>query len=152
MIIIDVNYLHDDNHRRTKFSCYLHDNDWLLVLHVGTTCVAQLNARNYSMAADMEVLEKKSLHSSDLVLPISRVRTIMKSSPDVENISQDALYVVTAATVGFLSHNNLSKTNISLHLVFLCYLSGLYLGALHQGSCSSSLFIKRFRHVSFGIW
>lgn len=47
----------------------------------------------------MEASGKKAPHS-ELVLPISRVRTIMKSSPDVENISQDALYTVTAATVG----------------------------------------------------
>lgn len=35
----------------------------------------------------------------ELQLPISRVRTIMKSSPDVENIGQDALHLVTKATV-----------------------------------------------------
>lgn len=38
---------------------------------------------------------------SQTTLPISRVRTIMKSSPDVSNIGQDALLVMTKATVSF---------------------------------------------------
>lgn len=32
-------------------------------------------------------------------LPISRVRTIMKSTPDIENIGLPSLHVVTKATV-----------------------------------------------------
>lgn len=39
----------------------------------------------------------------ELQLPVSRVRTIMKSSPDVENIGQDALHLVTKATVSSLN-------------------------------------------------
>lgn len=35
----------------------------------------------------------------DLKLPISRVKTIMKSSPQVEAIGQDCLFLVTKATV-----------------------------------------------------
>ena len=34
-----------------------------------------------------------------LILPLTRVKTIMKSSPDVESISSDALYYVTKAAV-----------------------------------------------------
>ena len=34
-----------------------------------------------------------------LGLPTSRVKVIMKSSPDVESISPDALYAMTKATV-----------------------------------------------------
>uniref|UniRef100_A0A1B6LUM2 Chromatin accessibility complex protein 1 n=1 Tax=Graphocephala atropunctata TaxID=36148 RepID=A0A1B6LUM2_9HEMI len=42
--------------------------------------------------------------SKELQLPISRIRTIMKSSPDVENISQDALYLITRATELFIQY------------------------------------------------
>jgi len=45
---------------------------------------------------------KPSGDVSDLMLPISRIRTIMKSSPDVENISLDALWTVTAVTVSII--------------------------------------------------
>ncbi len=38
-----------------------------------------------------------------LILPLARIKTIMKSSPDVENISSDALYHVTKATVSIES-------------------------------------------------
>ena len=60
------------------------------------------------MAADQESSQEGDLQpqisNAERLLPVSRVRTIMKSSPDVENISQDALVAVTAATVrGLLS-------------------------------------------------
>lgn len=42
---------------------------------------------------------KSGSKEKELQLPISRIRTIMKSSPDVENIGQGALYLVTRATV-----------------------------------------------------
>lgn len=35
-----------------------------------------------------------------LKIPVYRVRTIMKSSPDVENIGQESLFMITKATVG----------------------------------------------------
>lgn len=35
----------------------------------------------------------------DLRLPMSRVKTIMKSSPHVESIAQDGVFLVTKATV-----------------------------------------------------
>lgn len=35
----------------------------------------------------------------ELRLPISRVKTIMKSSPSVDTVGQDGLYLVTKATV-----------------------------------------------------
>lgn len=37
----------------------------------------------------------------ELRLPMSRVKTIMKSSPYVDTIGQDGLYLVTKATVRF---------------------------------------------------
>lgn len=56
-------------------------------------------------------LERRNSYA-ELTLPISRVRTIMKSSPDVENITQDALFAVTAATVltvtSFMFSNGIS--------------------------------------------
>ncbi|KAM4539377.1 chromatin accessibility complex protein 1 isoform 1-T1 [Odontesthes bonariensis] len=50
-------------------------------------------------------------------LPISRVRLIMKSSPDVSSINQDALFLTTKATVSctfmelFVQHLALSSFN-----------------------------------------
>ena len=38
----------------------------------------------------------------ELRLPISRVKTIMKSSPYVEAIGQDGLFLVTKATVSLV--------------------------------------------------
>jgi chromatin accessibility complex protein 1 len=37
--------------------------------------------------------------NKNISLPISRVRLIMKSSPDVSNINQEALFLTTKATV-----------------------------------------------------
>ena len=35
------------------------------------------------------------LRSKDVLLPLNRVRTIMKSSPDVEAIGQESLFLIT---------------------------------------------------------
>ena len=35
------------------------------------------------------------LRSKDVLLPLARVKTIMKSSPDVDNIGQESLFLVT---------------------------------------------------------
>jgi len=43
--------------------------------------------------------KSKTPRSKDMHLPISRVRTIMKSTPDIENIGLPSLHVVTKATV-----------------------------------------------------
>lgn len=50
------------------------------------------------MAADEEDTSKGHVRN-DLMLPVSRIRVIMKSSPDVENIGYDASYAITYATV-----------------------------------------------------
>lgn len=47
---------------------------------------------------------------SGTVLPLSRVKTIMKSSPDVSSISQEALFTTGKATV----------CNNTLKLFFKC--------------------------------
>lgn len=50
--------------------------------------------------------KSKTPRSKDLHLPISRVRTIMKSTPDIENIGLPSLHIVTKATVS-LTFNNI---------------------------------------------
>jgi len=45
-----------------------------------------------------------SKNDGSLILPLARVKTIMKSSPDVESISADALYYVTKAAEFFVEH------------------------------------------------
>jgi len=42
--------------------------------------------------------------SRQVSLPLSRVRLIMKSSPDVANISQEALYLITLSTELFVEN------------------------------------------------
>ena len=41
------------------------------------------------------VISSSPLRSKDVLLPLARVKTIMKSSPDVENIGQESLFVIT---------------------------------------------------------
>lgn len=47
----------------------------------------------------IETKSKESLSSS---LPLARIRVIMKSLPDVKNITPEALFIVTRATVIFI--------------------------------------------------
>nr|XP_061786935.1 chromatin accessibility complex protein 1-like [Nerophis lumbriciformis] len=64
-------------------------------------------------------MSKRSQHKDDgtagskknISLPVSRVRLIMKSSPDVSNINQDALFLTTKATELFVQHLALSSLN-----------------------------------------
>ena len=44
------------------------------------------------------------LRSKDVLLPLTRVRTIMKSSPDVEKIGEDSLFLITKATELFIMY------------------------------------------------
>jgi len=44
------------------------------------------------------------LRSKDVLLPLARVKTIMKSSPDVDNIGQESLFLVTKATELFVMY------------------------------------------------
>jgi len=41
---------------------------------------------------------------ADLILPQSKVKMIMKSSPEIEHIGHDALYLITKATELFIDH------------------------------------------------
>jgi len=47
----------------------------------------------------MSAQAHSSAKMKELRLPISRVKTIMKSSPYVDTVGQDGLYLVTKATV-----------------------------------------------------
>ncbi|XP_075995457.1 chromatin accessibility complex protein 1 [Genypterus blacodes] len=55
--------------------------------------------------------EQTSSKGKNISLPISRVRLIMKSSPDVSSINQDALFLTTKATELFVQHLALSSFN-----------------------------------------
>ncbi|XP_068603523.1 chromatin accessibility complex protein 1 [Brachionichthys hirsutus] len=56
-------------------------------------------SRNNSDKDDRTTTDKKNIS-----LPISRVRLIMKSSPDVSSINQDALFLTTKATELFVEY------------------------------------------------
>ena len=45
--------------------------------------------------ANTPVATSSPLRSKDVLLPLARVKTIMKSSPDVENIGQESLFLIT---------------------------------------------------------
>ncbi|KAG5264997.1 hypothetical protein AALO_G00260320 [Alosa alosa] len=47
---------------------------------------------------------KVAPNSKNVSLPMSRVKLIMKSSPDVSNINQEALFLTTKATELFVQH------------------------------------------------
>ncbi|CAG11158.1 unnamed protein product, partial [Tetraodon nigroviridis] len=55
--------------------------------------------------------DQTSASRRNVSLPISRVRLIMKSSPDVSSINQDALFLTTKATELFVQHLALSSFN-----------------------------------------
>ncbi|XP_040910006.1 chromatin accessibility complex protein 1 [Toxotes jaculatrix] len=55
--------------------------------------------------------DQASSNKKTISLPISRVRLIMKSSPDVSSINQDALFLTTKATELFVQHLALSSFN-----------------------------------------
>ncbi|CDQ77378.1 chromatin accessibility complex protein 1-like [Oncorhynchus nerka] len=59
-------------------------------------------------------VEEKVNHASNskgISLPMTRVKLIMKSSPDVSSINQEALLLTTKATELFVQHLALSSFN-----------------------------------------
>lgn len=50
------------------------------------------------------VVSSSPLRSKDVLLPLAKVKTIMKSSPDVENIGQESLFLITKATELFIMY------------------------------------------------
>merc|ERR1712098_607513 len=57
-----------------------------------------------SVASTPTVVSSSPLRSKDVLLPLARVKTIMKSSPDVENIGQENLFLITKATELFIMY------------------------------------------------
>ncbi|KAL6099764.1 chromatin accessibility complex protein 1 [Pungitius pungitius] len=55
--------------------------------------------------------DQSSTNKKTISLPISRVRLIMKSSPDVSSINQDALFLTTKATELFVQHLAVASFN-----------------------------------------
>ncbi|KAA8585851.1 hypothetical protein FQN60_007420, partial [Etheostoma spectabile] len=55
--------------------------------------------------------DQTSSNKKNISLPMSRVRLIMKSSPDVSSINQDALFLTTKATELFVQHLALASFN-----------------------------------------
>ena len=56
--------------------------------------------------ANTPVAANSPLRSKDVLLPLARVRTIMKSSPDVENIGQESLFLITKVSIYDKANNN----------------------------------------------
>ncbi|KAK6618230.1 hypothetical protein RUM44_002681 [Polyplax serrata] len=57
--------------------------------------------------------------SKHFQLPISRVKTIMKSSPDVENVSSESIHLVAKATelfIQYLAQESLINSNSAAEL------------------------------------
>merc|ERR1719464_2016502 len=51
-----------------------------------------------------ELPRNSPLRSKDVLLPLARVKTIMKSSPDIENIGNEGLFLITKATELFIMY------------------------------------------------
>ncbi|KAK2167024.1 hypothetical protein LSH36_32g04000 [Paralvinella palmiformis] len=57
------------------------------------------------------------------LLPVSRIRTIMKSSPEISSISQESLFLIGKATELFVRHMAAETLNNSKSKMFLDYSS-----------------------------
>jgi len=57
-----------------------------------------------ALAAKKPENTSSPLRSKEALLPLARVKTIMKSSPDVENIGQESLFMITKATELFIMY------------------------------------------------
>lgn len=60
----------------------------------------------------LKMAEKQTEKDGQCVLPLSRIRTIMKSSPDVGSISHEALFLTGKATV---IHVKIGQIRRSVH-------------------------------------
>ena len=59
------------------------------------TATSPVSGALKSVANTGPVATSSPLRSKDVLLPLARVKTIMKSSPDVENIGQESLFLIT---------------------------------------------------------
>ncbi|KAL7829563.1 hypothetical protein AOLI_G00304480 [Acnodon oligacanthus] len=60
---------------------------------------------------NVESKVERAAHNKSVSLPMSRVKLIMKSSPDVSCINQEALFLTTKATELFVQHLARSSYN-----------------------------------------
>ena len=81
-----------------------------------------------SLSTPTTVSAGSPLRSKDVLLPLARVKTIMKSSPDVENIGQESLFLITKATELFimyltkLSQRHGADTEVTIFTLVNCTL------------------------------
>ena len=68
-----------------------------------TTTAATTTATATSPTSEAKIKEA-DIESQVVTLPLARVRTIMKSSPDVSNISQESLFLIAKSTELFIHH------------------------------------------------
>ena len=66
-------------------------------------CIEELITMPSDSEAD-DKTETKSNNNRLLQLPITRVKTIMKSSPELGNMSQEAYFLITRATECFVQY------------------------------------------------
>ena len=52
------------------------------------------------------------------ILPLSRIKTIMKSSPDVNSVGNDSLFMIAKATVSYIPHYFLFLVHANIRLEF----------------------------------
>ena len=67
------------------------------------------------------------------IVPMSRVKTIMKSSPEVSTINTETLYVVCKATV---SRRSISTDSSHLFSLFVFKIKK---GTIHSSSCKGDV-------------
>lgn len=80
------------------------DANFLVVLRTTLTFAFKL-LRNL-------IIEEMSVTKKQLQLPMNRIKTIMKSSPNVETIGQEALFAVTKSAelfIRFLTEEGLKR-------------------------------------------
>ena len=65
-----------------------------------------------SSTATATVAANSPLRSKDVLLPLNRVRTIMKSSPDVEAIGQESLFLITKVNQPVYSNRSRRSANL----------------------------------------
>ena len=68
--------------------------------------------------------------SASANLPLARVRTIMKSSPEVETVSQESLYLITRATVSIKTFR--LRHVIRTFMLNINEMSSLFVGTFHN--------------------
>ena len=75
---------------------YLHVifSDHISIIMTEETPATPVSAALKSVS-NTPVSTSSPLRSKDVLLPLARVKTIMKSSPDVDNIGQESLFLVT---------------------------------------------------------